>query len=266
MTTGSFPQPQFARQAPPTKSTTRATVIVGAALAIVSAALIVVGTFLPLTKTHSQAEEMTITSWKRTFDPPPEGTIAAIYAKSHTPLFGIPLSAIALVLLIGGVLALLNARRPGGAARAVLFAGAGAALAAALVLAAEVDSALSYNGAEPDGSKYEIGLGGWLVAGGAVLAVIAAILVALRGKPATPNGDATPPQGFPAPSAAQYPQRAQYPQYAQQYPPNQQYPPQYPQRQAPQQYPPRQAYDEAAGPAHPPAPEPGQDRPEPPQG
>ncbi|KAA9158407.1 hypothetical protein FPZ12_022720 [Amycolatopsis acidicola] len=243
MSTGSFPQPQFPGYAKPRRAP-RMAAMAGGALAVVSAALLVVGTFLPLSKvtqasSGGRQQESTVTGWARTFDPPLTGSLAEFYSKAHTALVGIPLSAIALLLVIGAVLAFLGAR----GSRVVLFSGTAAALAAVLMLGAELESLLSYNDADPDAStaaRYEIGLGAWLVAGGAALSLIAVIVAAQRGNPASAAGDVTPPQGFPAPvqQQPQYPPRPPYQQYAPppQYPPRQQQP--YPQTPPPPQQPP----------------------------
>jgi hypothetical protein len=224
--------------------------IIAAVLAILAAALIVVGTFLPSAVMHHLSdgkvdETTTVTSWHRTLDPAPEGTIAQYYNASHVPIYGIPLAVVGAALLAAAVVALVTARRTGGAARTTVVAAGAAAVAAAFMLAMDVQSTLSYGGADPsetpaNKSTYDIGLGFWLIAGGAVLALVAAGLMLVRGRPLS---DDTPPQGFPAP--VQYQRTPYYPQY----------PPPYPQQPAPPQQPVQQPVPPQQPPARPEQPE-----------
>ncbi|HVW42332.1 MAG TPA: hypothetical protein VHC18_13365 [Amycolatopsis sp.] len=205
MSTGPFSQPNYPGFPPPHVRPRRARnagPVVAAVFAVLAAAALVVGSFLPSMKIRSLSngrlqESLTITSWDRTIDPPPTGSLARYYAVSHVPLYGIPLAAIAAGLLVAAVLVV--ARR-GGAGRAAVTAAATAALAGVFMLAMDVESSLSYEDANPSpgsATHYEIGLGSWIILGGAVLALIAALCTI--GRTDNTDRDATPPQGFPAP-------------------------------------------------------------------
>lgn len=208
MSTGPFPQPQYPGFPPPHARPHRAgstRAIVAAVLAVLAAAALVVGSFLPSVKMRffsdgNLEESMTITSWNRTFDPAPTGSAAQYYAASHATLYGIPLAVIAAGLLVAAAVTVANSRRGGAPGRTALIAAAAAALAGAFMLAMDVESSLSYEGADPSPgvtTEYDIGLGAWIVVGGAVLALIAALLTLGRTNRADP--DATPLEGFPAP-------------------------------------------------------------------
>jgi hypothetical protein len=219
--------------------------IIAAVLAVLAAALIVVGTFLPSAEMHHLSdgkldETTTVTSWHRTLDPAPEGTLAQYYSASHVPIYGIPLAVVGAALLAAAVVALVTARRTSGAARTTMTAAAAAAVVAAFMLAMDVQSTLSYEGADPSDtpaskSTYDIGLGFWLVAGGAVLALVATGLMLVRTRPFP---DDTPPQGFPAPLPVQYQRPPYRPQYPPPYPQQPAQPPPPVQQPAPPQQPP----------------------------
>jgi hypothetical protein len=210
--------------------------IVAAVLTVAAAGLLVVGSFLPSAVVDhfsdgSRDQEMKVTSWTRTIDPAPEGTIAQYYSASHIPLYGIPLAVVAAALLAAAVVSLLAGRRSPSVARTAVIGAAAAAAAAAFMLAMDVQSTLSYEGADPgdtasNRTAYDPGLGFWLIAGGAVLALAAGILMLFRTR--STSSDVTPPQGFRAPA---YPQGGAWPPgptwqgYSQQPPAPQGFPP-----------------------------------------
>ena len=243
MSTGAFPQPNYPGFPPPQQRPRRAVnagTVVGATLAVVAAAALVAGSLLPSLKIRSFTDgaldqSLTITAWGRTFDPQPTGALARYYSASHVPLYGIPLAAIAAGLLAAAGIAV--ARR-GRAARTALLAAATAALAAAFMLAMDLESSLSYAGGDPtpgSTTDYTIGLGSWIIGGGAVLALIAALCS--LGRTSRIDNDATPPQGFPAPP---------YPPPPRAYAPRPQYYPAAPPRTPPPGFP-----QQPAGPAWP---------------
>lgn len=189
--------------------------VVAAVLAVLAAALFVAATFFPVAEIRQlflgqQIMDMLVTPWNRTIIPSPQGAAAQYYAASHVPLYGIPLCVIAGALLAGGAVTILTIRRGGGAARVTLTAAAAAALAAAVMLAMDVESTLSYQGADPTETAasqtlYNAGLGFWLIAIGATLALLSAVLVLPRAaapRPgAAPDAVRTPPMGIPAQQA-----------------------------------------------------------------
>lgn len=190
--------------------------IVAAVLTVAAAGLLIAGSFLPSAVVDhfsdgNQDQEMLVTSWTRTFDPAPQGALARYYSASHVPIYGIPLTLAAAGLVAAALVSLLMARRSPGIARTVVNAAAAAAVAVAFMLGMDVQSTLSYEGADPtdtaaDRTVYDVGLGFWLVVGGAVLALAAGVLMLLRTR--STFSDATPPQGFRAPM---YPQAGTWP-------------------------------------------------------
>lgn len=189
----------------------RGAALAGAALAVVSAALLLAGSFLTLRKSvqfsqGKQVLEVDVSSWTTTITPPPAGEEAGFFAYAHNAIYGIPLSVVAVALLAGALLTFLSAPRDapprrGGTARLVMLGAAAAAALSVLTLSMEVDAALSLEGASPnetvnDHTTYGTGAGYWLLVGGAVVAIGAAALVFLRQRV---DSDRTPPQGFPAP-------------------------------------------------------------------
>jgi len=244
MSTGPFPQPHYPGfpppHAPPVGRRRGVRPLVAAVFAVLAAAALVVGTLLPSLRVRffsdgTLEQTMTISAWRRELDPAPTGSLAEFYAASHVALYGIPLSVIAAALLAGAVATVLSSRRGGAAGRVALIAAAAAAVAAVAMLAMDVDSSLSFEGAEGSQDSlttYDIGLGGWIIGGGGVLALLAGLL-ALGRSSRSPDDDPTPPQGFISPVASGYGQPVQgYPP-----PPAQSYPqPGYgppPQRDAP---------------------------------
>ncbi|NKQ53066.1 hypothetical protein HFP15_09245 [Amycolatopsis sp. K13G38] len=227
MSTGPFPQPHYPGFPPPharpVGRSRSARPLVAAVLAVLTAAAIVVGTLLPSLRIRAFSgstleQTMTITAWGRTFDPQPTGAIGQFYANSHVALYGIPLSVIA-AGLVAAAIAIMVSRRPG--ARVALIAAASAAVAAVFMLAMDVESSLSYEGAEGSTrqafTSYDVGTGGWILGGAGLLALIAGLLAIGRGSRAD---DATPPQGFISPAASGYGRPVQaYPPPAQPYPP-----------------------------------------------
>lgn len=181
--------------------------IVAAVLTVAAAGLLIAGSFLPSAvvghfSDGSRDQEILVTSWTRTFDPAPQGALAQYYSASHVPIYGIPLALGAAALLAAALVSLLVARRSPGIARTVVIAAAAMAVAVAFMLAMDVESTLSYEGADPtdtaaDRTVYDIGVGFWLVVGGAVLALAAGVLMLFR--PRSTFSDATPPLGFRAP-------------------------------------------------------------------
>ncbi|TVT22777.1 hypothetical protein, partial [Amycolatopsis acidiphila] len=170
--------------------------LAAAALTLAAAGLLVAGSFLPSTVTEhftrGNRDQLLVTSWRPAFDPPLEGEIAQVYGDSHVPLFGIPLAVAAAV-------ALMTRRWGLAAARTTVTAAAAGAAGVAFMLGMDVDSTLSYAGPTPvdatiNRTVYAVGAGFWLIAGGA-LAALAAAVVLLR-RPRQEVGDATPPQGF----------------------------------------------------------------------
>lgn len=193
-----------AAEAPSSK---RPLVALAAGLCLAAAALVVVGSFLPLfsarlTAFGSTRLEMSITSWGFETDAPSqEGGVANN---------GIPLVIAAAGLSLAAVVLVMRALRGGSRARRV--AAPTACLAAAFLTGVAVTvlmQALSWNDTfRPTGSaagssqvsvETGIGLGVWLVLAAAVLA-LAATGVVLSSEWRPDAGDATTPRyGFPAP-------------------------------------------------------------------
>ncbi|WAL67532.1 hypothetical protein ORV05_07050 [Amycolatopsis cynarae] len=210
------PQPQQRSERPPARAALMRggpAPLIAAVLAVLAAALFAVGTFYPTAEMRQlflgqQVREMLVTPWHRTIIPPPQGAAAQYYAASHVPLYGIPLCVIAGALFAGAVVTLLTVRRGGGAARVTLTAASAAAVAAAVMLAMDVESTLSYQGADPTETAasqtlYNAGLGFWLIAIGATLALLSTVLVLPKAAEAGPEEpassvDKTPQAGIPA--------------------------------------------------------------------
>lgn len=190
--------------------------LVGAALAVLSAALLVVGSFLTmwmftLSERGTQVGDLVVTGWSRRTDPPRSGDSLTQFQNTHSPIYGIPLAVVAAALIAGAVLTFLSARRdaaPGrvAAARTVLLMASAATVAAVLTVVTEVEATLSLNGTNTTAApavrvSYVTGIGFWLLVGGAVVAIAAAVVALLKqdGGAGDHSADKTPPQGFPAP-------------------------------------------------------------------
>ncbi|WP_410568506.1 hypothetical protein [Amycolatopsis sp. cmx-4-61] len=208
-------------------------------LGILAAALVITGSFLPQTsfdqvvdgKTESS---QTITAWSRSFPVEPGPDEKKFYDRTHVARYGIPLTAGAVVLLAGAVLAFAGRRRsakPGvrpGARTALVAGGAGVA-AAVWMLGMDVSATLSY---ETDDAAvkahYATGAGFWLLLGGGIVALLALGAAVLGGRRAPVAAPAGPPPG-PYQQPRPYPGPPQ--QYGQPhpgYPPSQPFPAQAP--------------------------------------
>ncbi|TNC29008.1 hypothetical protein [Amycolatopsis alkalitolerans] len=178
---------------------------VTAAPAAVAAGLLIAGSILPLTVTAHFArgvrdQQMVVTSWTRTFDPPPQGDLALAYSAGHVPYFGLPIAVTAAALLGAAVAAL----RSPAAARIALVAAAAAAVAVARRgrLHAGDGGPGGAELLEPRGRQRRLAdrlrdrPGFWVVVGGAVVALVAGALAVAQ--PRSPSSDATPPMGFPS--------------------------------------------------------------------
>jgi hypothetical protein len=163
-------------------------------LAIVAAGLIVVGTFLPTTTfvqlvDGKPGDGIATSSWSRTFDPEPDAETKKFYENTHVSRYGIPLTAGALVLLVGAGLAFAGSDRVKRAGRTVLVIGAAGVAGAVWMLGMDVSATLSFD--QTTGqfqSDYATGTGFWLLLGGGVVAVAVLGLALLAGrKPAMPR-------------------------------------------------------------------------------
>lgn len=204
------PQPPVAYQSSPPR---RANLLPSAALSVAAAAATVAGSFLPLfsgelRRGERTLVEMTITAWGfDTGEAEPTGAVATN---------GIPLVAGAALLVVAALLAAFSARR---ACPAVTLAGAAFLVGTVWTVAMQVVSLSSSfrptGTAENDPSfsaNSSIGIGFWLLACAAVLAVAAAVAAGLSVR-------RTRPPTVPGQGQAWYPQQGQPPQQQQPYPP-----------------------------------------------
>jgi len=180
------PQPPADPTAPPR--------LLAGLLAVLAAGLIVVGTFLPTTTfvqltDGKPGDSISTSSWSRTFDPEPDAETKKFYENTHVSRYGIPLSAGALVLLVGAGLAFAGGNRGKQAGQSVLVIGAAGVAGAVWMLGMDVSATLSFD--QTTGqfqSDYATGIGFWLLLGGGVVAVAVLGLALLAGrKPAMPQ-------------------------------------------------------------------------------
>ncbi|SFW89850.1 hypothetical protein [Amycolatopsis australiensis] len=217
MTASPYPYapPPAPQQRPPADPGTLFRLLAGI-LGVLAAVLVVAGSFLPQTsfeqivggKTDSK---QTVSAWGRSFDVEPDDQAKKFYENTHVARYGIPLTAGAVVLLAGAGLAFAGSRRSAGAgvrsgARTALVAGGAGVTAAVWMLGMDVSATLSYQ--SDDGSVkslYATGSGFWVLLGGGVLALLAAVFAALPGRRA-PAAPPYQPQSRPYPAPPQYAQ------------------------------------------------------------
>ncbi len=213
--------------------------LLAALLAVLAAGLIVVGSFLPHTTYAQLSDGKTVAgqsqnAWTRTFDVEPDAQSKQFYDNTHVARYGIPLSAGALMLLVGAGLVIAGSRRGGSdrmrsAGRTALLAGAAGTASAVWMLGMDVSATLSYEQHDAAAqTEYGTGLGFWLLIGGAVVALAVLLFAILAGrKPPIPQqfapyqpGPPFPPGGYGEPPsqpfAAQPPPSQPFP--AQPYP------------------------------------------------
>lgn len=210
-----YPPPMYPYGAPPAPPADPAKVprLLAGLLAVLAAGLIVVGTFLPTTtfvqlNDGKRGDSIATSSWSRTFDPEPDAETKKFYENTHVSRYGIPLTAGALVLLVGAGLAFAGRKRAG---RTVLVIGAAGVAGAVWMLGMDVSATLSFD--QTTGqfqSDYGTGLGFWLLLGGGVVAVAVLGLALLAGRePAMPRQFAayqpTVQPGYGGPPSQQFP-------------------------------------------------------------
>ncbi|WP_326569759.1 hypothetical protein VSH64_01505 [Amycolatopsis rhabdoformis] len=152
-------------------------------LGVIAAALVVAGTFLPIAASQVTVagrlqSSIAITAWDRQVEAAPQ-IERDLFAISHVPRYGIPLTVTAVVLLVGALLAFTRFRT---AARIVLITGGAAVAGAAWTMGMDVSSTLSYEQTSDNVvSHYTTGTGFWVLLGGAVVAVLVLALAAFGG-------------------------------------------------------------------------------------
>lgn len=186
-------QPYGAPPAPPADPAKVPRLLAGL-LGVLAAGLIVVGTFLPST-TYVQLLDgkptngQSLSAWSRTFDVEPDAESKKFYENSHVAHDGIPLSAGALILLVGAGLVFAGGERGKSAGRSALLIGGAGVAGAVWLFGMGVSATLSFE--QHDGAiqtQYSTGLGFWLLLGGGVVAVAVLGLALLAGrKPAAPQ-------------------------------------------------------------------------------
>jgi hypothetical protein len=193
--------------------------MIAAALLVVAAALVFGGSFgafsiFRFESPYTPASTTTTTAWGSVREPPSEDIPAGV-----TILHGIPLSVGAVLALAAAVLLMLSARRPDDPALGrLLGACAGGMLTGVvaviwLVISASVANVAANAVADSEfRSSYEIGVGAYLILVGAVVALVASVLLLLPRRrpgpgPVPPYGPGQPqwpgaPQPWPPPGSA----------------------------------------------------------------
>lgn len=181
--------------------------LIAAVLSGVAALLLAVGTLLPykfLTNSTGgslQTQRVETTPWKFTISWVSTGT--GTTGNVHPPYFGIPILVVAVALLVSVALVVRRA----GSARVTVVATATAAAAILAMMLTDITAFLSaYSVDSTAGAKIAVGAGSgvWVLSAGTAAAVLAAVFVCLRSRPAAVVADNTddtdtPPMGFSAP-------------------------------------------------------------------
>jgi hypothetical protein len=170
-------------------------------LGLFTAVLVIVGSFLPFWAYEESSggkvqASQTVTGWTRLFGIEPTAAERSFYDTSHVARYGIPLTVVSMVLIVGAVLVFGRARNAG---RITLVAGGAGMVAAVWMLGMDLSATLSYN-QETNGTTlhYASGTGFWVLLAGGVVALITLGLALFSGRrPRTPGIAAAPPFGYP---------------------------------------------------------------------
>jgi len=184
--------------------------IIAAALALASAILVVVGTFLPYERFSVPLRNTLVltsetTSWSRVFGNSRGIPTINVFTgfKGHPALYGIPffLAAAALLLSVGFI---IGWRGTPGIAKTTIVASAAATCAMAAMV---ISDATAYASSEGGGLGVDATTGPalWVFTLGAIVAIAAAGLTLLPERRIPGADTPTPPMGFPLPIPPEQP-------------------------------------------------------------